>query len=285
MIQQLVLSKRFFVAGAEYVDRPDPVSAGMAISMFQDAIEIFMWTLLKDLDAQVKENTPFTKYFNLVEDSPKNKQRKQLPFKAKILELNKARVNFKHYGNLPDVSESKKFCDYTEEFLRASFEIFFNINFDELSLIEIVPFEDVRNYLKAADDALASGSVKESYVEIAKARSVLFRKVSVLIPEVDRNLANGDRLLAGADERQYVRIFRYLSDYLNAMRDLAIASLCNIPLKKYLAFGNQLPNVSQAQAGNWYVNFKYTTGYGKDTAKEMITFLADISVKIHSLIS
>ena len=44
-----------------------------------------------------------------------------LPFKVKILELNKSRVNFKHYGNLPDISEAKKFKAYTEEFLTISF--------------------------------------------------------------------------------------------------------------------------------------------------------------------
>jgi hypothetical protein len=284
MIQQLVLSKRFFVTGAEYVDRPDPISAGMAISMFQDAVEIFIWTLLKDLDAKVNENDPFTKYFDLVEKAPKNEKQKQLPFKAKILELNKARVNFKHYGNLPDVSESKKFCDYTEEFLRSSFDIFFNISFDELSLIDIISFEDVRTYLKAADNALANDKVKDSYGEIAKARNVLLRKVSIFIPEVDRNLADADRLLADFSRRN-VRIFRYIIDYLDKMRDLSIASLCNIPLKKYLAFSKQLPNVSQTQAGNWHVSYKYTTGYKKDTAREMIIFLADVSVKIQSIIS
>ena len=71
MINQLLLSKRLYIIGSNYVEAPDPISAGMAISLFQDSIEILCWSVLKDLDAPVKENTPFTSFFDLVEKAPK----------------------------------------------------------------------------------------------------------------------------------------------------------------------------------------------------------------------
>lgn len=284
MIQQLVLSKRMFIAGSEYANSNDPISSGMAISMFQDAVEIFLWTLLKELDANINDNTPFTKYFELVNEAPKNERGKQLPFKAKILELNKARINFKHYGNLPDVSESKKFCDYTEEFLRFSMDMYFGINFDHLSMVEIVPYEDVRIHLKSAEKLLDEDNIVECYTEIAKARKLLFKRFSNIIPEIDRNLADGDRLLAGIDRGQHVHIFRYLSEVLNRIRDLSLSSVCNIPLRTYLNFDINLPVVSQAQAGNWYVYNKGDGSYNKDNAKEMISNITDISVKIYNIL-
>ena len=145
MISQLLLAKRLYICGLSYIDFPDPVSAGLSISLFHDSVELFCWSLLKELDAKVKENYPFSSFFDLVEKAPKNQDSKNLPLKAKMLELNKARINFKHYGNLPDISEAKKFQGYTEDFLRISFRDFFKLDFESISLSQLIPFEEVKS--------------------------------------------------------------------------------------------------------------------------------------------
>ncbi len=173
MITQLLLSKRLYICGSSYVDSQDPISAGMAISLFQDSIEIFCWSLLKELDAKPKENSQFTSYFDLVEKAPKNVESKKLPFKAKIIELNKARVNFKHYGNLPDTSEAAKFQSYTEEFLRLSFTEFFDKDFDNISLSELIPFKDIREVVISSEKAFSEERLDDCLCDLAKANSML----------------------------------------------------------------------------------------------------------------
>lgn len=59
----------------------------MAPLDFQDSIEILYWSVLKKLDAQVKDNTIFTSFFDMVEKAHKNTESKKLPFEAKISEL------------------------------------------------------------------------------------------------------------------------------------------------------------------------------------------------------
>ncbi len=96
MLKQLLLCKRLFNEGMTFAKRSDSVSNGIAISLFQDSVEICVWAIIKDKNIQVKDGAPFTGYIEAIQ-----KAGLILPQVAKINELNKARVNFKHYGNLP----------------------------------------------------------------------------------------------------------------------------------------------------------------------------------------
>ena len=284
MISQLLLSKRLYIFGSNYVESPDPISAGMAISLFQDSIEIFCWSVLKELDAQVKEGTPFTSFFDLVEKAPKNKESKKLPFKAKILELNKARVNFKHYGNLPDISEAKKFKKYTEEFLRVSFNDFFKSDFDSISLSQLIPFDDIRFSVESAEKALLSQNVKESACELAKAKIQLFRKFARYLPEIDRNLRDADRILEKGTNFSGVRVFHYLSEYLNALRNINFVALCGVSIREYLLMERALPGAYQTMNGKWHYTFT-SSEPSVDDADKIINIMINFSLKLGQLIS
>ncbi len=129
MVKQLLLCKRLLIEGSDFAERSDPVSSGMAISLFQDSVEMFVWTLIKKRGIKVKDEAAFTSNINAL-------QREGLTLWniPKLLELNKARVNFKHYGNLPAPDEAGKFQTYVEDFLRTSFADHFSTSFDDVSL-------------------------------------------------------------------------------------------------------------------------------------------------------
>jgi len=284
MISQLLLSKRLYLFGSNFVEKPDPISAGMAISFFQDSIEIFCWSLLKELDAQVKDTTPFTSFFDLIEKAPKNTESKKLPFKAKILELNKARVSFKHYGNLPDISEAKKFKEYTEEFLRVSFHDFFKTEFDSITLSQVIPFDDIRRAIMSSEKALGDDNLEECICELAKAKKLLFEKFAKYLPEVDRHLRDADRLLEKGMKTSGVRIFQYLTEYLNALRNINFVSLCGVSIKEYLLMQQYLPHAYQTMDGKWHFSLK-SIEVSKDNLKKVINLLIDLSLKLSQMIS
>ena len=129
MKKQLLLCKRIFLEGSIFAERQDAISCGFAISLFQDSVEMLVWTLIKERSIAVKEGASFTSHLEVI-------QKAGIPISniPKILELNKARVGFKHYGNLPAPDEAIKFQAYVEDFLRASFTDHFGENFDDLSL-------------------------------------------------------------------------------------------------------------------------------------------------------
>ena len=229
-----MLSKRLFIIGSGYADRDDPVAAGLAISIFQDSIEIFIWTLLKKLDAQVKENAAFTSYFEHVKNAPGNTGLAALPLKAKILELNKARINFKHYGNLPDCSEAKKFRAYAEEFLILSYQLFFDVGFEDVSLVDLVHYPDVRARLKCAEALINEEKYEPAIAEVAIAKSMLFTKMAQYFPRVDRNLSDADRIIDPFIGNHGFRYFSYISEYLKSSREANIITMLGVSMQDYV---------------------------------------------------
>ena len=67
MLTQLLLSKRLFNEGVTFARRPDAVSCGLAVSLFQDAVELFIWALIKDRSIPVKDTSSFTANLEAVE--------------------------------------------------------------------------------------------------------------------------------------------------------------------------------------------------------------------------
>ena len=57
--KQLVISKYLFQKGRDTLRRGDTISPGLAVSLFQDAAEMFLRAVAKLVDADVKEKESF----------------------------------------------------------------------------------------------------------------------------------------------------------------------------------------------------------------------------------
>ena len=283
MVNQLLLSKWLFMKGEQHCIDNDPVSAGLAISLFQDAIEIFIWTLVKKFDAQITEKTSFLQYYDKIKQAPGNENKDELPHKGKILELNKARVNFKHYGILPDPSEAQKFRGYTEDFLRVSFEKFFGEDFDEISLSSLIGFEDVKKHVQIAERKLKEKNYTESATELAKARKLLFDKLDRSIPKVDYNLKRVSNLFNRQAQSDASKIFNYLYNYLNILRSLNIINMCGVSINDYSKIEMILPKANQTMNGKFHITH-FKAMYSKEDIDFSISFIINLSLKIQSAI-
>jgi hypothetical protein len=134
LINQLLLSKYIYGKGESLLDTNNPMSCGLAISLFHDAVELLLWTIAKEVDANIKERDSFIGLYDAITTGKKNKKHEEPPLKAKMVELNKARVNFKHFGNMPAPTDAIKFLGYTDDFLRESTKLFFNLDYEDISL-------------------------------------------------------------------------------------------------------------------------------------------------------
>lgn len=160
----------------------------------------------------------------------------KLEDRSKLLELNKARVAFKHYGILPASGEAVKFQTYAEDFLRSGMRNMFDVTFDTLSVSDLVAFQDVREHLKEAERLLSTGAPpRDTATELAVAKAVLFGRIARHIPNVDGNLGRFDSGAIGP--------FKYIASYLTALRDLSILTLMQIPLEDYTFLTSRLPVV------------------------------------------
>lgn len=282
MIEQLLLSKRLFQEGEKYSLQNDPISAGLAISLFQDSIESVIWLATKELGLDVKEKENFTVLLDKVHQEL-DKLSIKIPLKAKILELNKARVSFKHYGILPDISEANKFHGYAETYLITIFELYFKKDFDDISMSDLIASDKVRLLIKEAEKNFSIKDYKSCVAEIAKAKAILFSQIKFSIPEVDRNMVNIAALFDRQISSQIRDIFKYISDYMKMLRDISIINLCSISVKEYNHFIKVLPSAVLFGDGKFQITHNFNENYTEQDAKFLLKFIIDLALKIQNI--
>ncbi len=165
-IRRLAFIKYLFRIGEEQTKRPEPLSSTSLLTL-QNAIELFLHLSSEYLNCSKKSNN-FMDYFDVIS----KKINKELFHKVSMDKLNRARVNLKHYGNLPSKLDIDYFREITFEFLTQNCLLIFQKNFDEISLINLIPSEEVQNLLNEA-----TKNLKINKYESLKNISIAFAKI------------------------------------------------------------------------------------------------------------
>lgn len=270
MTPQLLLAKRLFIEASVYVDRAEPVAAGMAISLLQDAAELCLWTLIKERSITVKDQAGFVSNIESVQ-----KTGAVVPNASKLLELNKARVGFKHYGNLPAPAEAVKHQTYVEDFLREAMRNFFDVEFDELSLVDLVVDRAINEKLREAENRIKEGDFGEAVDELAKARTLAFGRMQKYLPKVDWRLRDTDRMLNAINGVRGANTFAYLTDYLGTLREAALVAMLGLPIEDYAFLKNSLPNAHQSVAGQWFVS-RTRSSYSEPECRKALAAIVNL---------
>lgn len=288
MTSQLLLSKRLFLEGCKYSKAADAVSCGIAVSLFQDSAEMLVWALVKQKNLHVRDKFSFTGNLDEL-----RKADVDIREAARMLEVNNARVSFKHYGIAPSVTEAAKFLTHTEVFLRTMIALHFNTNFDDLSIVDLVPFADVRDRLKKAEIFVSQGDFDGAIEETSISRYVLFSKLDRYLPTVSRSIRDADKqitdaleparsLTAGPSLRGRLRAFGEIADYMEQMREMTLLTALNFSLDDYQFLDSTLCRVFQTQGGTWIRSAPHnSTNQGDATVcARQIACLVEMSVRI-----
>ena len=167
---KLLLSKYLLLSGDKALCRSEPYSAGLAASLYQDAVESMVWSVAKVVDAKIAKKSTFEEYWHLIGTAPRKPDGVSgLPLKAKMLDLNQARVAFKHYGTIPAHSEAERFSAYAAEFLQETALLFFNVDFRKLSMADLVHNQQVGQTIKHAEELLSENRIDECLNTVAVA--------------------------------------------------------------------------------------------------------------------
>lgn len=153
-----ILSKMLFRKAVSLYSPQDTFSWGLTVSLLQDAAEMLVWHLAKKTNAQIKSKDGFVA---LVENLDKNHG--GIFLKAEIFELNSARVNFKHYGNIPANSEIPKFIEFCEHFLIRNSEKH-GIDFDALTYAETVNISVIKEPLIKSEQLIEKSEFEEALI-------------------------------------------------------------------------------------------------------------------------
>lgn len=276
-IAQLLLTKRLTLEAEHFVRKQDPISAGLAISLLQDAVELYVWTVIKERDLGARDQFSFTENLGLLQ-----KAGIPMPHMARLLELNKARVNFKHYGNLPAAEEATKFATYVSDCIQEACRAHFQTEIADISLVSLVPQLDVRARLGQAEVCLKSGELADAAGHAAIAREMLLRQLGLGLPDVPSDFRLGDNALNRIDGVRGIRIFEYLADYLNGLRQVMTVSLARVPLNTYLRLRDGLPIANEMMNGTWKTHHRQSK-YVEQNLRKAVDDLVWISIQAQQL--
>jgi hypothetical protein len=268
IVDRIVCAKYIFQRGSEYLEKRSVYSDGLTVLHFQDAAEMILRAIAEHLHCSVKESITFNQLMEEIDKAGKG----VLTHRTALNQLNKARVNFKHFGLEPKHEDVTKFHRDLEAFFPAAIRSFLDLDYDLLSLIDLVEHCRTRNYLKEAEKIIEADEFKAS-VQASAIAFQLFRRyaghdgedirLSLLQPDVERNLSSFVRAIESSFSKQ--------QDQINLIMD-------GINLGDYRRFARYIPRVQLSLANTIHLTWgmRHTSSdYTREIASFCLRFAMD----------
>jgi hypothetical protein len=154
--------------GIDQARRPHPMSSA-AILSFHDAVELFYVLALDHMAVQVNPKSSFEDYWRELSKVVPN-----LSGRRGMERLNRVRVNLKHHGSIPGTQQVADARSDVDAFLAANTQAVFGVDYDTVTMADVVPQEPVRTKIGAAAAAEAAGDRQEAMGLLAEAFDELF---------------------------------------------------------------------------------------------------------------
>ena len=150
--KRLAIIKQLYLQGINQSYDSEPMN-GFCLLSFHDSVEMFMKLCAEQKNIKINRDVNFGDYFIKIPDLQGN---------ATMNILNNKRVSLKHYGSLPSTIDVEISRANVTDFFEQNTPIFFNIKFCEISLISLIKYESVRNYMSKSLTSMESDNYKYS---------------------------------------------------------------------------------------------------------------------------
>jgi hypothetical protein len=158
-LQRLSFIKYLFLVGLAQSYQPEPL-CGASILSFHDSVELFLQLSLERLNISTgNKELSFMDYWDTIDKELKNTTLSQ---KEGMKKLNRVRVNLKHHGIVPSKLDIESCRFNTSAFFNENCLTIFGVNFDDISLLNIIKFKRQRELLKQAKEAFENGLIDNS---------------------------------------------------------------------------------------------------------------------------
>jgi len=175
IIKRLTLIKHLYKLGLKQASLSEIISYSSILSL-HDALDMFM--ILCAEKKSVTKAQYLMQYFDSIPE---------LTLKASVDKINKRRNGLKHSGIIPGKIEIDDSCSVAKFFLEENTQIIFNKTFADISLYDLIIYDQVRELLKSAEGLAESEQYEGASEEIAKAYFHLLIIEQSLNKNVSRN--------------------------------------------------------------------------------------------------
>ena len=167
-LKRLALIRYLYKTGVEQSNQPEPLNV-ISLLSFHDAAELFFQLSKTYLSAGTTDNA-FMEYWDIINSKLDPNRITQ---KESMGRLNKARTQLKHHGISPSKLDIETFRATTTNFFNENTPIIFGVEFDSVSMIELVTYENTKSRLSTAQNLIQQNKIGEALQEIALAFAYL----------------------------------------------------------------------------------------------------------------
>jgi hypothetical protein len=183
---QLIAARHLFYLAEQNIRSEQTASLFAGVNLLQDAVETFLWAAATHKGASGRDRSEIHQLFDAVNEalSPR-----ALPFRHAITQLNRLRINSKHYGIHPDRKEAQRLSVNIAEFLRESTNLVFDLDFWTVSLIHLLSDDGrhVKYWLLRAEKEFRNRSFQSCLTYCRYAIYLEFEQHYDISPCVDPN--------------------------------------------------------------------------------------------------
>jgi hypothetical protein len=139
---------------------------------------------------QVNPKTPFEDYWRELSKVVPN-----LSGRRGMERLNRVRVNLKHHGSIPGIQQIADARTDVDAFLAANTQAVFGVDYDTVTMADVVPQKPVRIKIRAAAEAVgdrqeAMGLLAEAFDELFNPQHHALRRAVATIVRQDADVAH-----------------------------------------------------------------------------------------------
>lgn len=190
--RRLLLSKELYLHGLEHSKSRSSLDKMVAIHNFHNALEIALRAILLSYEIRMDKqlNIDFESMLNEIDSFPEFKRKKiRLPYRQELRNLNQLRNMVQHHAMEPESSTMDDWRVFTRRFLTKTFEAYFNLLFDEISSVQFIEDESLKNLILLGHKFRQSGDLVNALISAKLAfifASYSFRNI------MDEDVFNND---------------------------------------------------------------------------------------------
>lgn len=284
VVRRICLARHLFELGNSSLKSSNDLYLFSAANLLQDAVEAFLLAVADFVSAGIGSNTSFDKYFVLI-----NKQiyPKELPFKSKLLRLNKIRVNSKHYGIMPARDECVRLTVSVREFFEEVSSSILKVNFSTVSTIDLLKDGETKDLLNQARKHLEDKEYEDCSITCRKA-IYLEILIDYNISEFQEESKHTGILAPFSNAPFYTRNKEYIEKNVKIPTDFIVLDHNHLDqeLLKYsvdnTTFWNiwrLTPEVYRTKDKEWVVKYDFGK-LGKETLQDKIEYIFNATIDI-----
>ena len=248
--RRIVNAKCIFEKAAAIQTEPSDLSLSIALLLAHDAIELLMLAVLDHVSAKPNARRNFMDFWPDMKQATSREPPDLIPMEA----LNKLRVGLKHNGNLPHSQTVRDLIPRCKGFFENVLKAYCGINYDDVSIIDMLPDSEVISLLKKSESDFAKGDKLGAMLNLKFAFHRIERPDGKILP-----LLEAPEVPSIPHELREFGIDKYLQQihsFLEQSAKTTNAMLLRIDRLQYAAYLREGPYIQWTMDGRPHVHYR-----------------------------